>query len=287
MLLQNLHFGVKGIGIASSIAYMLGLLIMCWYLSKKRYEILHPNAWHWMNKYSFRDWGQYIRKGFMPALLNSMNMWAFECLLLFVSWIGKIELASYTIVITLTGFLIQGPKGFASSAEKLVGHALKQNHPKKAKKYAYTAITFGFISGACFGSMILFGETLAQLFTNNQEVIDNYTKLSRLVALLVLTDHTQIVEGGVIKAMRNQKYTELIVALVMICIGVPTSYYLAFKADMKIIGAYLGIIISIALVAFVFSLNLCMLVDWSMISHEAARKNEAKKRNYHIGLVTI
>ena len=209
--------------------------------------MLHPNAWQF-NKDSFKNWGEYIKHGFKPAVIKSAEMWPFEILLLFVSWVGKIELASYMIVIATTTFLNQGPKGISVAAYKLVGHALENRHPYKAQKYAFTAMSFGMISGAIFASIFVFlGDRLGEIFTENEAVIANFTKLSPLIAILVLTDHTQVVEAGILKAMGKQLYSELTVIIAMIVIGVPTSYYLAFKVDWGITGAYLGIIISIAI----------------------------------------
>lgn len=217
-----------------------------------------------------------------------MNLWAFECLLLFVSWIGKTELAAYLIVITLTQFLIQVPKGIGEGAMQLVKHSLNQNYPLKAKKYAYTGIAFGVISGIFFAwQFILFGDKLGSIFTNDDGVTSNFEILSRLVALLILADHVQIVETGVLKAMGYKRYSELTLICSMILVGVPTSYYLAFNANWGIKGAYLGIILSIIIVAFLFSMNLFAFIDWPKLSEESHRQTEMKRKKSEFILINI
>jgi len=62
--------GLTGAAISNSIIYILMIVLLYGYLSRNRYKMLHPNAWHFINKDAFKNWGEYIKFGFPTAAMR-------------------------------------------------------------------------------------------------------------------------------------------------------------------------------------------------------------------------
>lgn len=85
-------------------------------------------------------WGEYIRPGFPIAIFRSFEAGGFKIVLLFASWLGNVELATYTIIAVCTSLTLQIALGICTAAHNLIHNALVSFHDKKAKKYTNISI---------------------------------------------------------------------------------------------------------------------------------------------------
>jgi len=81
------------------------------------------------------------------------------------------------------------------------------------------------------------------------------------------------------------RYGTVTVALTMLIVGVPSAYFLAFTVHLREIGAYLGIVISIAIVAFLFTMNLIFFIDWSRVTIEVSRQTMIHRKEKQMVLI--
>jgi Na+-driven multidrug efflux pump len=184
ILIVDFDKGIEGVAISNTIIFAINFVILWWYLSKRRFKLLHPNAWHFINKDAFKNWGEYIKNGWIPSSMMFIDNLTFQCLVIFMSWLGKPELAAYCLVITTVKFTFILPSALNMVAYHLVGNALALNRPKKAMKYSHISIAFGFICGIIFGLIYLFfGELIADSMTVHEPVQEKFRKLVPFLAL--------------------------------------------------------------------------------------------------------
>ena len=269
----DLDKGIEGVAISNTIIFSLNFVILWWYLSKKRFLLLHPNSWHFINKDAFKNWGEYIKNGWQPALLMFTDNLTFQCLVIFMAWLGKDELAAYCLVITSLKFTFILPSSLKMVAFHLVGNAITLNHQKKAMKYANISVALGLLSGISFGLIfLLLGHYVVEFMTVHISVQEKFIKLTPYLALLWVTDHTQQVEWGVLKAIGYKMYGTVTLICVMLIVGVPTSFFLGFHTKLEQVGWYIGLVVSIAIVVFLFTMNLFFFIDWTKTTREVIRQ---------------
>lgn len=96
--IYKLELGVVGAGIANSSFHLITLCTLMLYLTRKRYIRLHPNSWHRFNQDSCNHLGEYLKNGFPYGVMRCLDHWGFQLILIFASWIGETELATYIIL---------------------------------------------------------------------------------------------------------------------------------------------------------------------------------------------
>lgn len=143
----KMNTGLIGGAATTSGAYLCSLLLIAIYIKKKRFVMFHPNVWHRFNEDSLKSLGTYISQGYPSAILRSFETGGYKISLIYVCWIGRMELATYVITAALTSLTLQIALGIGTGAHNLIHNAMVHFHWNKAKRYANIAIAGGLLCG--------------------------------------------------------------------------------------------------------------------------------------------
>ena len=108
LCLNRYELGVQGLGIATMISYFFMFLITAIYMIS--IKALRESL-QWPNKDSFTNWGEYLRISLPSAVMMVAEGWAFNILGVFAGLIGVIDMASFTLLLSLNGILFRSCMG--------------------------------------------------------------------------------------------------------------------------------------------------------------------------------
>lgn len=177
----KIGFGVVGLGLATTISRIVGIIILIVKLKNGNKEI----------KLNLKNWA--IDKGTLysiiwigiPAGIEKLIMRLGQ--LLYNSMIISIGVSSYVahnIAGSIEGYSYIPAMGFGVAIATLMGISLGENNTKKAKKLVFLSNYITTIFMSCIGIVFfIFAPQLASLFTQTKEVQELAVKVLRLIAL--------------------------------------------------------------------------------------------------------
>ncbi|CAI2365570.1 unnamed protein product [Moneuplotes crassus] len=239
---------VSGVAIATSITYFMNYLVPVIYVTFKK-DSVRENSMHWINKDSFVGLWQYMKYAIPAMMLTALEYCAFEATTIIGGTIGESELAACVILFNVVAFVYMVPLGFCYAANTLVGNNLGAMNVKNVNIYrdlaTYIAVGFSLVLGA---SMFVFRYQIANLFTQDQGIIDIVVAGMPLASLSTFGDYTQGITQGTIKAMGIQSYATVFALTGFWVIAIPLTALFTFKFHWGIYGAWGGLPIGLAFV---------------------------------------
>ena len=115
------------------------------------------------------------------------------------------------------------------------------------------ALFFAIIMGLSF---YLFPHAILSFYTSDAEVINWGKKLLFWVACFQLFDGAQVTLSGILRGLSVTRPSSIAVFIGYWFIGIPLGYYLGFYTDLEAQGFWIGLAISLAVVALMLSVVL-------------------------------
>lgn len=166
---------------------------------------------------------------------------------------GKISVtaaATNNLILTLASVLFMIPLSIASAVAVKIGNAYGREDRNEVKLFTNSA----FVMIAChvsISTLLLFSfpHEIMNLLSKDAEVIELGIKILFIVAIFQLFDSLQVVLSGILRGLKQTKLPSLLVFIGYWVVGIPTGYYLAFSKDYGAVGLWIGLAISLSLVA--------------------------------------
>jgi MATE family multidrug resistance protein len=171
-----------------------------------------------------------------------------------MGWIGAPAVAAHAIALQLAALTFMVPLGLGQAATVRVGLALGRGDEVGIKRAGWTAWVVGV---AFMGTMALlmwsFPHELVTLFLKdapqNALVIGLAISFVRVAAAFQLVDGAQVIGAGMLRGLHDTRWP-LIFALVGYWgVGLGIGSWLAFAADWKGVGIWIGLASGLAVVA--------------------------------------
>lgn len=199
------ELGTNGAAIATSIAQLVGLLFIIFYM--KKYSKIKIRL-----KYiKDFDFGMF-KDLFKLSAPSSMQEGAFSISRLlggfFIVGLGTIAFAANQITTTIESISFMPGWGFAVAATTLVGHKIGEKDYKKAKEYAYTSIFLGLVvMSLCALLFLLIPNILINAFitSSETEVIKLGTYCLMIAAIEQPFMAISMIIGGILKGAGDTK----------------------------------------------------------------------------------
>ncbi|GGO75835.1 MATE family efflux transporter [Marinobacterium nitratireducens] len=227
----------------------------------------------------FRDWRgpraesslRFLRLG-LPigfALLIEVSMFTLIALLL--ARLGDITVASHQITMSFTGLTFMLPLSVALAITIRVGRHCGAGDPAAARLAASTGLLLALACAACSSlTILIFATPIAQLYSDNPEVVGLAAQLLVIAAFFQFSDAIQVCAAG---ALRGYKDTAVPLALVFVAywaIGLPVGYVLGLT-DLLVpaqgaAGFWYGLIGGLTLGALLLGLRLLATIRRSFSS---------------------
>jgi MATE family multidrug resistance protein len=203
------------------------------------------------------------RLGWPIGVTLALEMGVFALAAFFMGWIGAPAVAAHAVALQLAALTFMVPLGLGQAATVRVGLALGRGDRNGVTRAGWTAWVMGV---GFMGSMALvmwsIPRPLVTLFLadvpENALVIGLAVSFVRVAAAFQLVDGAQVIGAGMLRGLHDTRWP-LIFALVGYWgVGLGIGSWLAFAADWKGVGIWIGLASGLAVVAVM------MLSRWIM-----------------------
>jgi MATE family multidrug resistance protein len=255
-------FGLMGGGLGSTLTWLLicgALAVVA--MRERRFRRFHifGNLWRFDGQRTLAM----IRLGWPIGLTMALEMGVFALAAYFMGWIGAPAVAAHAIALQIAAITFMVPLGLGQAATVRVGLALGRRDEAGVARAGWTAwvIGVGFMAAMAL-VMWAVPRELVTLFLadvpGNAVVIGLAVSFLQVAAAFQLVDGAQVIGAGMLRGLHDTRWP-LIFALVGYWgVGLGIGAWLAFAADWKGVGIWIGLASGLAAVAVL------MLVRWSL-----------------------
>lgn len=235
-------YGLFGVGIATLIARMIGVLYQAWYLVKGKtimkigmaQLVFHFDIFKRILKLAFSGTVQFI----IPA-----SSWVF--MIKIMSHFGEDALAGYILAQRVTSIATMPAWGLGNAAGILTGQNLGAKQPDRAEKSVWRAgtLNMGFLVliAVCW---IFLAVPVVKIFTDIPEVISHSTTYIHFISMAyVLLGYTMVISRA-LNAAGEVKVVTWLYILMFYIVQVPLAYVLGITFNLGSNGVFTAILIS-------------------------------------------
>jgi multidrug resistance protein, MATE family len=261
------HFGMPALGLAGGgLGSTLTWLVLCGALVavislERRFRRFHllGNWWRFDRQRTVKM----VALGWPIGATMALEMGVFALAAYFMGWIGAPAVAAHAVALQLAALTFMVPLGLGQAATVRVGLALGRGDGAGIARAGWTAWVIGV---AFMGSMALVmwsvPHRLVTLFLadvpQNAVTIALAVSFLRVAAAFQLVDGAQVIGAGMLRGLHDTRWPLLFALLGYWVIGLGIGSWLAFAADWKGLGIWIGLASGLASVA------LLMVLRWVM-----------------------
>ncbi|KAG6855871.1 hypothetical protein H0H87_009825 [Tephrocybe sp. NHM501043] len=212
--------------------------------------------------------------------------WAWELVALAASYFGPTALASQSILLNTSAMVFQLGYSISNATSIRIGNLLGEKNARRAEVAAKTSLVVVLIASCLTSTMFMvFRNSWAKLFNDDQAVAEIVSKVLPLIALYQIVDGNSIVTAGILRA-RGQQFIGAILNVTAYyvvgenpCVrswasvyisdkccyvppaGMPIGYWLAFPRNLGLTGLWIGCTVALVYCS-VIGTALCFMTDW-------------------------
>ena len=229
------HFGMPalggvGCGVATASVYWVMFIVMKLWVSRagSMRDIRLPT------RFSPPDWKvlkRLVGLGLPVALALFFEVTLFAVVALLVSPMGIVQVAGHQIALNFSSLMFVLPLSLGVATTIRVGFRLGQGQTEEARVAAWTAQGVG-ICMACLTALftVVFREQIAQLYTDNPQVVALAASLMLLAALYQFSDSVQVIGSGILRGYKDTRAIFFITFVAYWVVGLPSGYILAMTS---------------------------------------------------------
>ncbi|EQL00326.1 Multi antimicrobial extrusion protein [Ophiocordyceps sinensis CO18] len=232
-------------------------------------------CWGGFSKRAFANWWVMVRLALPGMIMVEAEWLAFEVMTLLASRFGTEYLAAQSVLATLSTISYQIPFPVSIAASTRIANLIGAGMVDAAKTTARVTVAAVSILGVL--NLIVFGTLryhLPLLFTNDEGVITLVAQVLPLVAVMQVFDGLSAGAHGLLRGIGKQSIGGPANLIAYYVISLPISLALAFAADWKLEGMWVGVTIGLVVVSIIEYVYL-LRTDWHKAAAEAAARNAA------------
>lgn len=208
---------------------------------------------HWWSSPQKRKTGffkEVFLLGYPITIGIFFEVMAFCSVTLFVGKFHEIQTAANNIVLNIASVAFMIPLSISAAVSVKVGHSFGEKNIQRLRTFAEVSLLTSF----CYALLItllflLMPHLILGLFSQDEQVLDWGRRLLFLVCCFQLFDGTQITLAGILRGLSVTRAPSLAIFFGYWIIGIPLGYYLGFFQGFEAQGFWIGLAISLALVA--------------------------------------
>lgn len=261
------HFGLPALGLTGSgVGSTLTWAVLCAALilvvsRDRQFRRFHlfGNWWRFDRQRTLA----LVRLGWPIAATMSLEIGVFALAAYFMGRISSDALAAHAVALQLAAITFMVPLGLGQAATVRVGLALGRRDPEGVTRAGWVA----WIAGVGFMALMalvmwIAPRELVTLFLDdsaaNAGVIALAMAFLRVAAAFQLVDGAQVIGAGMLRGLHDTKWPLIFAVVGYWVVGLGVGAWLAFSADWKGIGLWVGLASGLAAVAAM------MLARWMM-----------------------
>jgi MATE family multidrug resistance protein len=254
--------GLPGGGFGSSLTWLIicGALILIT-IRERRFRRFHlfGNSW----RFDGQRTKAMVRLGWPIGLTMALEMGVFALAAYFMGWISAPAVAAHAVALQIAALTFMVPLGLGQAARVRVGLALGRKDVAAVSRAGWTAWILGVgFMGAMALVMWAIPRPLVALFLadvpQNAAVIGLAVSFLRVAAAFQLVDGAQVIGAGMLRGLHDTRWPLLFALVGYWVVGLGIGSWLAFAADWKGVGIWVGLATGLASVAAL------MLARWLM-----------------------
>ncbi|XP_031248718.1 protein DETOXIFICATION 24-like isoform X2 [Pistacia vera] len=265
-----LNFGIPGA--------MSAMIIASWFIVIGEFVYIFggwcPNTWNGFSLAAFVDLLPVLKLSISSGVMLCLELWYNAILVLVAGYMKNAtsEISAFSICLNIISWEFMLCFGFLAGSSVRISNELGKGDAKTAKFSVKVAISTTASIGMFFFIMCLvFSHGIAKIFTSSEVVIASVSSLSVLLAFSVFLNGIQAVLSGVAVGAGRQT----VVAYVNICcyyfIGIPVGIILAYVANMKVKGIWIGMLLGVVTQVLVLG-YITYKTDWDQQVNEASAR---------------
>jgi len=261
------HFGLPALGLrGGGLGSTLTWFIICFALVAvtsihRRFRRFHLLGHFW--RFDPERTLAMVRLGWPIGVTMALEMGVFALAAYFMGWIGAPAVAAHAVALQIAALTFMVPLGLGQAVTVRVGLALGRRDESGITRAGWTAWVLGV---AFMGTMALvmwsIPRQLVTLFLadvpKNALVIGIAVSFLRVAAAFQLVDGAQVIGAGMLRGLHDTRWPLLFALVGYWVVGLGIGSWLAFGADWKGVGIWIGLATGLASVAVL------MLARWLM-----------------------
>jgi MATE family multidrug resistance protein len=252
------HFGLPALGlVGSGVGSTVTWTLLCGALvavtaTDRQFRRFHLFGNWW--RFDGQRLLAMIKLGWPIGATMGLEIGVFALAAYFMGWIGAPAVAAHAVALQLAALTFMVPLGLGQAATVRVGLALGRGDERGITRAGWTAWVVGVaFMGAMALGMWSAPRWLITLFLadipQNAVVIALAVSFLRVAAAFQLVDGAQVIGAGMLRGLHDTRWP-LIFALVGYWgVGLGIGSWLAFAADWKGVGIWIGLASGLAVVA--------------------------------------
>ena len=252
------HFGLPALGlVGGGVGSTLTWAVLCGALivlvsRDRQFRRFHVFGGFW--RFDWERIAAMVRLGLPIGVTMALEMGVFALAAYFMGWIGAPAVAAHAVALQIAALTFMVPLGLGQAATVRVGLALGRGDSYGITRAGWTAWVVGV---AFMGSMalVMWGmpHRLVTLFLSdvpaNAAVVGLAVSFLKVAAAFQLADGAQVIGAGMLRGLHDTRWP-LVFALVGYWgVGLGIGSWLAFGADWKGVGIWVGLASGLAAVA--------------------------------------
>jgi multidrug resistance protein, MATE family len=261
------HFGLPALGlVGSGVGSTITWLIMCGALIAvialdRRFRRFHLFGNWW--RFDRQRVIELIRLGWPIGATMGLEIGVFALAAYFMGWIGAPALAGHAVALQLAALTFMVPLGLGQAATVRVGLALGRRDEEGITRAGWTAWVMGLGFMATMAVVMwAIPHRLVTLFLadapQNAAVIALAVSFLKVAAAFQLVDGAQVIGAGMLRGLHDTRWPLVFAVVGYWVVGLGIGSWLAFAADWKGLGIWVGLASGLASVAVL------MLARWLM-----------------------
>jgi MATE family, multidrug efflux pump len=243
------RLGILGSGVATLVsrsAVMLGTTVYALRVNRLGADALFP----W--RLQFKNLGSLLILGLPVGFQLLSEVGCFNCAALMMGWMGTNALAAHQIAINCAATTFMFPLGVSQAASIRIGHAIGEFRFQAIRTIGLGAIAAAAIIMAVFAAIYIVGRTfVAQLFTNDSEVVALASSLLVVAGIFQVVDGIQVAAAGCLRGMADVRAPMIFSYVIYWAVAIPLCYCCAFLFGWGPIGIWVGLAFALALAALI------------------------------------
>lgn len=201
-----------------------------------------------------------FRIGIPSALQYGMEAGSFAVSGIMAGWLGYVQQAAHQIALGLASVTFMVSLGISVAGSIRVAFAHGKRDWLSAQRIGKTTLLMAASYGVfCALFFILGRHHLPLMFNDEPEVLAFAATLLLLAAVFQISDSVQAVGVGLLRGIQDVRVPTVLVGLAYWAIGIPTGYYLAFKAGFEVAGIWTGFVMGLSASALLLSVRFLKL----------------------------
>ena len=252
------HFGIPALGlVGGGLGSTLTWTILCSALNVIALRDRQFRRFHLFGRWWRLDAPRAIamvKLGLPIGLTMGLEMGVFALAAYFMGWLGAAAVAAHAVALQLAAHTFMVPLGLGQAATVRVGLALGRSDEAGIARSGWTAWVLGVVfMGAMALVMWSAPHRLVTLFLAdvpaNALVIALAVSFLKVAAAFQLADGAQVIGAGMLRGLHDTRWPLLFALFGYWIVGLGIGSWLAFGADWKGVGIWIGLASGLAVVA--------------------------------------